>query len=428
MKKKLARKLLTMTGVLTAATIAITGCASATPAVAEDTTVTIWSWRTNDVAAFEELAALYNEENPNVTLDFRTFKAEEYQQILATGLSASKGPDLLHVKSYGVIEQFAEAGSLEPLDEIVPGIADYSDNVLAGTKNRQDGLVYGIPFSIQTMQVFYNKTIFDELGLSVPTTYDEFIEVCDALKAAGITPLVTGGDNVPQLSLVADTLGSARRGGADFEKAFLAGKTDLSDPDYVASLEIMKELQPYFPESIVGTSNEEARTLIFTGAAAMLPSGAWEVQGLRDNAPDYEFGIFDMPVDSSWPSAKPVTPGYVDGGWAMSTRAENKEVATEVLNWFAGLEFSQRYSDLTALMPALDTVVVSDPLVQEAFDAYTDHGVNYFGSANLRYGTPSGTDLMGEAVQKMWLGQEDAKAAAANIQRGIDQWYVPVKN
>ncbi len=426
MKSRAVRRALTLTGFVAVGALVMSGCASATVADEEESTVTIWSWATNYVEAFEEIAAIYKEEHPNVTLDFRTFKAEEYQQILATGLSASKGPDLLMVKSYGIIEQFAESGSLEPLDELVPALADYSDNVLTGTTNRQDGLVYGIPFSIQSMQIFYNKTIFDELGLEEPSSWDEFLEICETLEAAGITPLVTGGDNVPQLSLAADTLGSARRGAAEFEAAFIKGKTDLNDPDYVASLEIMKELQPYFPESIVGTSNDDARNLVFTGGAAMLPSGAWEVQGLRDNAPDYEFGIFDMPVDPSWPTDEAVTPGYVDGGWALSSRAENPEVAKEVLNWLASLEFAQIYADKTSSMPALEGVSVTDPLLQEAIDAYNDHGVNYFGSVNLRFGTPSGTDLMGEAVQKMWLGQETAEAAASNIQRGIEQWFVPM--
>ena len=64
-----------------------------------------------------------------------------------------------------------------------PQIAEYTTD---------DGMVYGIPFRLDCKLFFYNTQIFEENGLTAPTTWDELIQVCETLKAAGITPIAYG--------------------------------------------------------------------------------------------------------------------------------------------------------------------------------------------------------------------------------------------
>ena len=58
---------------------------------------------------------------------------------------------------------------------------------LAARAASHDGKLYGVPYSVPMMGVFYNTDIFAAQGIEVPKTYKEFVAACEKLKAAGIT-------------------------------------------------------------------------------------------------------------------------------------------------------------------------------------------------------------------------------------------------
>jgi len=70
--------------------------------------------------------------------------------------------------------------------------------------------------------------------------------------------------------------------------------------------------------------------------------------------------------------------------------------------------------------------VLKDPVSQQVFDNYLDHGTTQFFTVYTRYGVPSGTDLISEAAQRMFLGATPTEAAKV-FQDGIDAWFVPMK-
>src|SRR5699024_5900222 len=109
--------------------------------------------------------------------------------ILKTGLNDDNGPDVAQLRSYGLLQPLAEAGSLVPLEEVVPDLATFPKDVLDGARGEKDGKVYGVPFAIQTMNVMYNKDLFAKNGISVPTTWGEMTAAFDKLKKAGVIPM-----------------------------------------------------------------------------------------------------------------------------------------------------------------------------------------------------------------------------------------------
>jgi len=80
------------------------------------TTLTVWSWRVEDEAAYTKIFDAYEKAHPGVTVNFKAFKATEYNKILATGLAGSDGPDVPQVRSYGQLQTTVASGSLVPLD------------------------------------------------------------------------------------------------------------------------------------------------------------------------------------------------------------------------------------------------------------------------------------------------------------------------
>ena len=133
-------------------------------AVAE-TTLTFWSWRTEDVAAYEKFIAAFHAENPDINVTFTPYLNTEYNTILSTALQGGGGPDIVHLRAYGGMEALAGAGLLTRLDGKVTALEGFDKGILLGATNRADGGVYGVPFALQTVQVLYNKAMFERLGL-----------------------------------------------------------------------------------------------------------------------------------------------------------------------------------------------------------------------------------------------------------------------
>ena len=127
-----------------------------------------------------------------ITVVQTAHKNTEYNTILAAALSGGAGPDIFQGRAYGGLATFADSGFLEPLEQWMPELKNYSATALLGATNPSDGKIYGSPAVSQTVFMYYNKAIYKELGLSVPKTWDEMIHNFDVAKAAGYIPLGNG--------------------------------------------------------------------------------------------------------------------------------------------------------------------------------------------------------------------------------------------
>src|SRR5699024_8765538 len=228
-------------------------------AAGDDVTLKVWSWRTEDVDAYNETCSVLQDANPGLAAELEAVENPEANQILTTGLAGGDGPDVPTVRADGELQPNIEAGQLEPIDEEVDGLEEIPESIMAGAKSKEDGQTYAVPLATQTLQVFYNKEIFAENDLSVPTTWDEFIAVQDALLETDVVPFAIGAKDDWILPIVHDIFGSARYGADDFEAKVLSGDTDFTDPDYIASLQILQDLEKYMVEDTVGVSYTDSQ-------------------------------------------------------------------------------------------------------------------------------------------------------------------------
>jgi len=424
------RRILASAALLAGSALLLSACAPSgssggEQASGDDVTLKVWSWRTEDVEAYNTIFDVFEEENPGITVEFEAFQNTEYNQILTTGLAGSDGPDVPMVRAYGQLQPNIEAGQLEPIDGDVDGLDAIAPSVIAGAKGKADGKTYAVPLATQTLQMFYNKQIFKDQGLEVPTTWAEFIDVQEKLLAAGITPMALGAKDDWILPIFADIVGSARYGGSEFEQKVLSGETDFNDPDYVASLGIITELQKYLTPDVVGVSYTDSQIQFTSGQAAQFPGGSFEIATFRNQAPDLEFGSYQVPVPDGAVLDAPVSPAYADGNFAINAKSKNKEAALELLNWLATPEFGQLVADELNQFSAIPGVEYEDAVMKEAWANAEAGQAPYLLLVDFRYGEPLGTAVLGAEVQKMFLGQVDAAGAAAALQTGISQWFTP---
>lgn len=171
------------------ALVALTAFTVALPisAIAEET-LTIWTWRKQERPLWEAVS----KNMKDVDIKVEVFKGVDYNSRLRLGLQSDGGPDLFQGRpGASFIDQYAKAGVIKPVgsDVDLSGISPATLGAATGS----DGKVYGVPFAVQTVQIIYNKDIFDKHNLTEPKSLEEFEQVMKTLKAAGVTPLEVPG-------------------------------------------------------------------------------------------------------------------------------------------------------------------------------------------------------------------------------------------
>ena len=432
------RKALSALGLIGVAALVLTGCAPAADEPAEEATtsasataepvdpvtLTMWSWRTEDVDKYNTIFDVYEAANPGVTVEFEAFLNTEYNQLLATGLEGSDGPDLAMVRAYGGVQALIEAGQLLPIDGLVDTVS-VEQSLLAAATGRTDGNLYGVPFATQTLQMFYNKGIFDELGVTEPTTWDEFIALNEAIAAGGYTPNALGAKDSWMLPIFHEIVGAARYGGPEFRDELLAGTSDFTDPDYVASIQIVDDMTEYMVDDVIGVAYADSQIQFTAGTAAQFPGGSFELGNFTTQAPDMELGVYLVPTPPNAGSSKPLAAGWADGSFAINTKSENQEAALNLLNWLASEEFGQLFVDEVKQFSAIKGLTYSDPVMKEMNELFASGPTAYINLVDMRYGDPTGSTLIGEGIQSMFLGDMSASGVADKLQEGISTWFTP---
>ena len=130
---------------------------------------------------------------PDIEIAVEAYPEEQYYSILNTRLSMGEGPDFFNIQPYfagpNAVQKLAPAGYLVPLEDL-PVIQNADPQNLESVS--WNGHVYSMNRFSMILCTYYNKTIFDQLGLKIPQNWPEFLTVCEQLKNAGITPVISG--------------------------------------------------------------------------------------------------------------------------------------------------------------------------------------------------------------------------------------------
>jgi raffinose/stachyose/melibiose transport system substrate-binding protein len=158
----------------------------------------------------------------------------------------------------------------------------------------------------------------------------------------------------------------------------------------------------------------------------MIPGGSFDLGVLQKANPNVRIGVFQVPPPPGSPSGSTATtPGWADGNFAVSARSKHPKEATELVTWMTTKEFGQMVSDEVKQISAVPGVDPSDPLLKQMSDSYTRSGSPYLLLTDFRYGSPSGTDIFGKALQEMLLGAKDATAVSSELDSGVKTWFKP---
>ena len=290
-------------------------------------------------AALEEIVAAYGGVGAPVTLN--AVATEQFRAQLSTYLSSATPPDVLTWYAGSVANSYAAEGLLLDLSDLWTGdgaCADFSD-ALRSLSTSASGQAIFVPTNYYWWSVFYKKSAFQSWGVEPPTTWDEFIALCDNLKARGIHPLTNGIGTTAWMSAGWFDYLNLRINGADYHRALLAGERSFTDPEVVAVMEQYARLIPYFHPNQTSWDSQQAVTPMVNNEAAMYLVGAFVTQYFPEDQRD-DLDFFSVPpINPSVPSAEEApTDGYF-----AAARSDNPDGAKALLSYLASPEVQQRY-------------------------------------------------------------------------------------
>jgi len=385
------------------------------------TTLSFWSWRTEDVAAYEKFIAAFHAENPDVDVVFTPYLNTEYNTILSTALQGGGGPDIVHLRAYGGMEPLAQAGLLVRLDDKVPALAGFDPGILLGATNRADGGVYGVPFALQTVQILYNVDMFERLGLEEPTTWAELLAVGDVLKDSGVYAFANGTKDGWTNETLFGAVGPTFYGGTPFFQEITAGNTDFTDPSFTAALERMVALRPYLAENYTGVGYTDMQTLFAFEQAGMFAAGSYELGNMAQLNPDLRIGSFAVPADDA---ATPTAISfYVDGSYGINANSPHQEAALRFIQFLASQEFGQMFTDELQQISAVPGTRPTSEALAGMVEMMNEQGTPYLMLTAFRFGQPSGSTLLQNEMQAVMAGDKTVADAVTNIQRGVAEWF-----
>ena len=315
-------------------------------------------------ASMNEIVNRFNAAYPDITVTIEPGNGGAYSEFIKTKDSVGEFPDVMEMRDTAM---YVRAGKLEPLsDEIVS---------LFRTTTAFDGKVYTGPLSGEnTNGIIYNKTYFDENGWAEPTTYDEFIDLCQKIADKGdMAPLVVGGQDIWHMGFwfhkaYNDQVLSKD---PDFIKHCYEGTKDFSDDTFKATFEELQTIMQYAQEGWVSTPDAQITTFLVNDMAAMMYSGTHMFSQIAQADPEFEMGWFAIPSPDG--KTRLVGGGGV-GGLAISAEAaqdpDKKAAAEAFIKFFYAPENYKVYCETLSAIPS--TVETPELEVMDVFQEVID--------------------------------------------------------
>lgn len=359
----------------------------------DSVTLVVWDNFTRDAEQpmIEQLNAQFEEAHPGVTIQREAYLTSDMDTLLPRELSQDSGPDVAMINQ-GITKMGAmvAAGLLLPLNDYADQY-DWWSRYGAGLHARNSvsddgtqvgsGSLYGVSVTAEVVAVFYNKTIFSDLGLEVPTTWDELETALQTVKDAGIVPITFGNlEGWPGIHTYGalahvysnlddiDNMIYRREGGTFLTEGNLNGAQTFVD--WIDA--------GFFSPGFAGMDNDTNATAEFTsGASAMWLAGNWNSGTIIAALGEENVGFFLLPS----PIGDEVAPtiGGIGLGYGIRATSANADLAAEYIDLITSPEAASLLFD-NGYVPAI--AVDESKLTEGTLTTDVVHAWNTISAAN----------------------------------------------
>jgi raffinose/stachyose/melibiose transport system substrate-binding protein len=390
-------------------------------------TLRLWHYEGPNSAmgiAWNRAIEIFEESHPGVTVEFEEKGFEQIQDTAQMVLNSDDGPDIMEynkgnataglLSSQGLLADLTqpaeERGWSDLLSSSLQTTAVYNEDGIMGSGNW-----YGVPNYGEFVLVYYNQDMFDEYGVEVPTTLEEFEAVMDTFVDAGVTPLAVGGAEYPAQQIWYQlALANADR---DFVSAFqLEGDVDFHGPEMTAGAEKFVEWVEagYISPDATGIPAEDMGVSFTSGQYPILISGTWWFGRFVDEITDFEWSTFLFPGTD-------LHLGSSGNIWVISENSENKELAYDFIDITMSEEIQNLLGNSGGIPVAADPAAITDERSQELIEAFSTVVENDGLAFYPDWPVPGYYDVLVGNVQDLMSGDATVDEFLSNIEASYNE-------
>jgi raffinose/stachyose/melibiose transport system substrate-binding protein len=314
----------------------------------------------------DELTKAYGK----VTFNASYAPTDQVQTSVRTQLGAGNAPDI-HVVYPGngsamSMVQISDANLLADLSD-QEWTKKIPENFKPAFQNKGKTYIYSAGASV--IGAIYNKKVFAAAGITtLPTTWTEFLQVCETLKQAGKVPIALGAQTpwITQLITYALVPSTVYAKTPDFDQQMAAGKATFADSGWVDALEMYLDLQKrgYFNDNPNGTTFEQQTSMVAKGDAAMAIQVSAVLPEFRKGAEsEDDISMFPVPgadvADNVW------IPAGIVVGVGVSARSKKLDEAKAFIEFLAEQKNINAWAEAVACVPLVrDSSSKIDPVLE----------------------------------------------------------------
>jgi raffinose/stachyose/melibiose transport system substrate-binding protein len=271
----------------------------------EVTELLLWHIQTHELRAevIQNAVDRFMEANPQYVVEVVPIQNDVYKDTITIAMASDTLPDVFMSWSGGPMIEYINAGHLLDLTDLVAQ-TDLPDRLLEGgmAQGTYNGRIYAIPGeSVAVSAVWYNREMFDELGLSAPTTISELEDVAETLIENDIIPFALANGPRWTGSMYFMNLATRFAGLGPFTDA-VSGVGSFEDESFVFAGETIQDWveRGFFAPGFNGADEDtgQSRQLLYAEQAAMHIMGNWFMSQVRSEMPEFEsrLGVFPFPA------------------------------------------------------------------------------------------------------------------------------------
>ncbi|MFF7646082.1 extracellular solute-binding protein, partial [Streptomyces canus] len=364
--------------------------------------------------AFAEIYAAFQKQS-GITVDVNTKDHNTFQEQINSYLQGT--PDDVFNWFAGYRMQFFAAKNLaSPIDDVWDKIGGNFPDAMKKLSKGADGKYYFVPLYTYPWAIFYRKSVFQQHGYEVPTTWDAFVTLCKQMKKDGLVPIAFGDKDAWPAMGTFDQI-NFRLNGYDFHVELMAGKAAWTDAKVKAAFDHWAELLPYHQDGFMGRTWQDAAQTLVSKKAGMYVLGSFVAQQFSNKADLDDLDFFAFPEIN--PAYGQDTVEAPTDGFMVSKAPKNKAGVTKLLEYLGTPAAEQIYlkadSSVVAASSKADTSSYT-PLQKKAYEMIS--GAKSLTQFMDRDSRPDFTStVMQPALQKFLQNPKGVDSLLASIER-----------